>query len=533
MRCRPQRWFGENRLVRLVPLCLAAALIAAPAFASPPADLAAEAQRALRVNETPGLAIAIVENGRITFARGFGVRRLGEISPVDASTIFQIGSTSKAFTAAALAQLVDEGKLRWDDRVIDHLPDFRMYDPWVTREITVRDLLVHRSGLGLGQGDLLFVPATTLTRAETVRRLRYLKPATSFRSGFAYDNVLYIVAGQLVEAVSGMSWEDYVKQRIFAPAGMRETVPDDPDRYATVNRAYPHARLGAVRGQGPQRPLDERAVALGANAAPAGDIAASAEDMGRWLQVQLGKGASPTGRRLYSETQAREMWRPVTPMPISDPPPGLAAARPQYMAYALGWTVRDYRGRQIITHNGATQGFRAVVTLIPEKNVGFAILANSEDPGVTSALNYRLLDHYLGLPSTDWTATLKAVFDAQTAEAAKAVRATAAAAHASSIVAGGDLEGRYEDPWYGPMQVKAEGGRLTISLLNTPGMTALLEPLAYSTYVARWRDPAIEPAYVTFALDEHGKAARVTMKPVSPLADFSFDYQDLSFTPAS
>src|SRR5688572_7401146 len=222
--------------MRLVIAFLFAALPAL-ASAAPPKNFDARVESVMQASEVPGATISIVEDGKVALARGYGVRRLGTREGVDADTVFQIGSTTKAFTSAALAILVEEGKIGWDDRVIDHLPEFRLYDPWVTREITVRDLLVHRSGLGRGQGDLLFVPSTEISRADLVRRIRFLKPATSFRSGFAYDNVLYAVAGQLVEAVSGQTWEDFVEARIFAPVGMDSSVTNDVDRLTSADRA--------------------------------------------------------------------------------------------------------------------------------------------------------------------------------------------------------------------------------------------------------------------------------------------------------
>ena len=198
--------------------------------------------------------MTIVEHGQVTLARGYGVRRLGEDAPVDADTIFQLGSVGKAFTTAALAVLVDRGQIAWDDPVTRHIPWFQMYDPWVTREMTVLDLLVHRSGLGLGAGDLMFVPRSTLSRAETVRRLRYIRPATSFRSGYAYDNVLYVVAGQLIEEVSGKSWERFMREEVLVPAGMRTATSDRVERRGTPNRAWPHARRdGPMHGMGTQQ----------------------------------------------------------------------------------------------------------------------------------------------------------------------------------------------------------------------------------------------------------------------------------------
>src|SRR6478736_10144505 len=211
------------RAATAIGLCLAAA----SANAAPPAGFEQRVEQLRKQMGVPGVTIAIVEDGKVTMAHGWGVRDITTNRPVDADTIFFTGSTGKAFTNAALATLVDEGKIGWDDKVIDHMPDFRMWDPWVTREMTIRDLLVHRSGLGLGQGDLLFLPNSTLSRKETVRRIRYLKPATSFRSDYAYDNILYMAAGQLIEEVSGESWEQYVRNRVFAPLGMKNSTDTD------------------------------------------------------------------------------------------------------------------------------------------------------------------------------------------------------------------------------------------------------------------------------------------------------------------
>ncbi len=251
-------------------------LVCASAFAAPPAEFDARVEALRKQVGVPGMAIAIVENGKVILAKGFGVRKLGASELIDGDTIFPTGSTDKAFTVADLAILVDQGKIGWDDKVIDHLPGFQMYDAWVTREMTIRDLLVHRSGLGHGEGDLLFVPRTNLSRAESVKRLRYLKPATSFRSGFDYDNVLYMVAGQLIEEITGKTWETFTAEQIFKPAGMLHSTSDDEDRFKTPDRAQPHARVnGPLRSLGDQEVLDERD-GLGRNAAPAGGLAVSA-----------------------------------------------------------------------------------------------------------------------------------------------------------------------------------------------------------------------------------------------------------------
>ncbi len=511
---------------------LALLAIASPALAAPPAGFERRADEVRAARGVPGMAIAIVEDGRATLAAGLGVRKLGAPERVDADTIFPTGSTGKAFTVAALATLVDAGKIGWDDKVIDRLPGFQMYDPWVTREMTIRDLLVHRSGLGLGAGDLLFVPRSDLSRAETVKRLRYIKPATSFRSGYAYDNILYMVAGQLIEAVTGERWEDYVERHVFAPVRMTKSTADSAPRFAEPDRAFPHARAsGQVRGLGPQQLLDERDE-LGRNAAPAGGLAISANDMAKWLNVQLAHGALPGGGRLFSEAQHKQMWQPTVIQPIGDLPESLKLAQPMFDTYALGWDVRDYRGHKIVWHGGAVLGFQSVVVLIPEKNVGFAMEINSEDGESMVGLMYELLDHYLGFPSNDWPAKYSAFKQQRLAAANAALNVTKAKpAKVGPSLSLDRYAGTYADPWYGNVVVARGPRGLAIDFASTPRMGGRLEHFQYDTFITRFDDSTIEPAYVSFSIDAEGKVDRVRMKPVSPLADFSFDYQDLDLAP--
>ena len=277
-----------------------------------------------------------------------------------------------------------------------------MYDPWVTREMTVRDLLVHRSGLGLGAGDLLFVPRSNLSRAETVRRLRNIRPATSFRSGYAYDNVLYVAAGQLIEEVSGLTWEQFMLRNVLAPAGMSRATVDTATRAATPNAARPHARLnGPIRGMGDLEPLGEDAV-IAANASPAGGLSISANDMVHWLNLQLAHGDLPGEARLFSEAQSREMWNPTVLLPINPLPAPLNTLTPQFSTYALGWNVREYRGARVVMHAGGVYGSLAMVVMIPDRNVGFYIAVNNEELAMLHGLTYELIDHYLGLPQGGW-----------------------------------------------------------------------------------------------------------------------------------
>ncbi len=507
--------------------------MAGAALADPPAGFDARAKAVLRASGTPGMSIAIVEGGKTTLLQGYGQRRLDRPETVDADTIFPIASVSKAFTAAALAILVDEEKLAWDDKVIDRLPGFQMYDPWVSREITVRDLLVHRSGLGLGAGDLLFWPRSTRSRADTVQALRHLKPATSFRSGYAYDNVLYITAGQLIEAVSGQTWEAFVRDRILAPSGMKTAVTEPSGRFANPDRATPHARLdGAIRGLGRLEALDEKDV-LSANAAPAGGVVASARDMSRWIALQLAGGALPGGeRRLFSTQASQQMWTPQTLMP-REPRSAPAGAVPLFSTYALGWKVIDYKSKRVVWHTGGIMGFRSIAVLLPDKDVGFSILTNAEDTALIMGLMYELLDHYIDPlgGKTDWPAAWSALTSAKAQAAAKTV-AQGRPDGARAPLPASAYVGIYSDPWFGRITIAERGGRLMIDFPQNPGMSGELEPWSRDTFQTAWIDKSFEPALVSFAFGADGKVARITLKAASPRADFSYDYQDLDFTPA-
>jgi len=523
------------RRLQLVLIAATALGCAVAAPAAPPADFDKRVEELRTALGVPGVAITIVENGQATLARGYGVRGLADAQAVDADTIFSTGSTGKAFTTAALAILVDEGRIKWDDKVIDHMPDFRMYDAWVTREMTIRDLLVHRSGLGLGAGDLLFLPRSDLTRKESVRRLRHIKPASSFRSAYAYDNVLYMVAGQLIEEVTGQTWEQFVKERIFRPAGMLRSTVDSPGRLGTLNRARPHARLnGPIRGLGDQVPLDEVQSDLGSNGAPAGGLAISANDMSKWLTLQLARGDLPGEARLFSEAASAQMWQPAILQPVSKSPPELKAVQPMFSTYALGWTVQDYRGAKLVWHGGAVLGSLAAVALLPDRDVGIYIAANSEEGELVRGLLYELLDHYLELPQDRWPEKLKAFKEARAAAAVKALQAPAAKpAKVGPSLPVARYLGQYNDPWYGTITVRQDKGLLAIDFPHSPGMTATLQHHQYDTFRTIFADKSIEPAYVTFSLDADGKVDRVTMKAISPLADFSWDYHDLLFTPVA
>ena len=493
--------------------------------ATAPPDFDAYVARVLQTFQVPGVAVAIVKDGRVVLARGYGVKRLAHPAPVTARTRFGIASNTKLFTATALGLLVEEGRIEWDAPVVRYLPSFAMYDPWVTREITVRDLLVHRSGLGLGAGDLLWWPASTYDRKEIVYRLRFIKPATSFRSAYAYDNVLYQVAGELIEAVSGQSWEKFMSARVLSKVGMTQSNVTHADM-SGPDVAATHAEVeGKVRAIAPF---------LGESTNPAGGINSTAEDMAKWMIVQLDSGRLGGGSRLFAPATARQLWRIVTPLNAGTPPAELAWTGANFRGYALGVNVTEYQGRKVLTHTGGLPGYVSQVTMIPELRLGVAVLTNQESGSAFQSITWRALDSYLGVAAHDYPAIYARMDQAELARA----RATEASAAAKRDSASGPslplaaYAATYNDPWYGDVAVVRENGTLVMRFSHTPGLVGDLVHWQHDTFVARWRDREMRAdAYVTFALNPDGTVERVKMEAVSPLTDFSFDFQDLLLTP--
>jgi CubicO group peptidase (beta-lactamase class C family) len=500
---------------------------ATPASAQPP-DLDQWVARAQQAFEVPGLALAVVKDDQVVVAKGYGVRRLGEPAAVDSRTLFGIASNTKAFTATALGLLVEEGKIEWDAPVVRYLPSFAMWDPYVTRELTVRDLLVHRSGLGLGAGDLLWWPESTYDRKEIARRLRFIPPATSFRTAYAYDNVLYLVAGELIETISGQSWEDFVWSRILAKVGMTGSNVRHSAAAGGGNVAATHARVeGKVR---PIRPFESD------NTNPAGGINSSADDMAKWMRVQLSGGRLADGSRLFSADTARQLTTIVTPIAVADPPPELAPLKANFRGYALGFDIRDYRGHKAVMHTGGLPGYVSRVVMLPELNVGVAVLTNQESGGAFDSIAFHVLDHYLGAPAFDWIGGYQKI------EARAAAAASDAEQRASSSRALGSkpslpiakYAGTYRDAWYGDITIQEANGSLVMRFSHSPALVGDLVHFQHDTFIARWHDRELRAdAYVTFALNPDGSIDQAKMRAVSPETDFSFDFQDLLLKPVA
>jgi CubicO group peptidase (beta-lactamase class C family) len=529
-RCIPAALALALTVLTLPALAADASATATAAGAAVPAfDLEADVERTLKTFDVPGIAIAIVKDGKVIAARGFGVRKLGDPAPVDGKTLFEVASNSKAFTAATLSMLVDEGKLAWDDPVTKHLPGFQMNDAYVTGQMTVRDLLTHRSGLGLGAGDLLWWPATNFSDDEIIERLRYVKPATSFRASYAYDNLLYIVAGKIIAAKTGKPWGEAVRERILTPLGMTTTTTSVADEAGNPDVASPHSRIGDRISVVKEMPVPNAAGAVGINT--------NAEDIARWMMVLLDQGKlDSVGKqgRLFSEARSRDMWSMQTPIAIRDPQPALAATKPNFYGYGLGFNLRDYHGIKLVQHGGALVGFYSTVVMAPEAKLGVAILTNAENSGSMQALQWRILDHYLNVPASDWIGLVSGVEQERHREEVQKVgkAATARAVKSQPSLALAAYDGDYEDPWYGKVTIRQEGGRHVMRFTRTPDLEGTLEHFQHDTFIVRWKDRNFNAdAYVTFSLNPDGSIERIRMQPVSAETDFSYDFQDLALTP--
>lgn len=499
---------------------------AAPKHTLPP-NLDALVSRVMKTFEVPGLSLAIVKDGQVLLAKGYGVKKLGEPAPVDARTLFGIASNSKVFTAVALGMLVDEGKIRWNAPVVDYLPEFQMYDPYVTREITVRDLLCHRCGLGLGAGDLMLWPASDLNRKEILKRVRYIKPASSFRTTYAYNNIMFVVAGELLEKVSGMRWEDFVREKIQKRVGMNYSNTSCALVNKEENVAWPHVPL-----EGKVVPV--KTLYLTENVNPAGGINSCAEDMAKWMLVLLNKGKLPDGSQLVSERVIDEITTIATPIPISKPAPELAPAAMNFNGYGLGLRIRDYRHYKVWTHTGGLEGYVSQVWLMPEIGLGVTVLTNQESTAAFAALTNQIVDYYLKAPKFDWVEAYKKFTERNAQRSKEEIDKIYASRKKDTkpSLSLQDYAGLYRDDWYGDVEIRYENGELTIQFKHSPELYGKLEHWHYDTFVARWFDRELRAdAFVTFRLNHEGAITEVKMLPFSSDVDFSYDYQDLLLKP--
>jgi CubicO group peptidase (beta-lactamase class C family) len=478
--------------VLLVVLAWAAPLPAA-ASGDPLAGLDAAIEAAREQWHAPGLAVAIVKDDQVVYQRGFGTKHFGRNDPVDAHTVFTLASTSKAFTALALGLLVEDGKLKWDDPVVKHIPEFRVADPYVTREATIRDLLVHRTGIETM--DILWMRG--FDTRTSLEHMQYAKQASSLRSTWAYNNSMYVVAAEVVARVSGMTFQEFVSRRIFAPLGMSDSLFTGPELSKRANVTGAHLiEHGVVRETQPYLSPDP----LGA-----AGVQSSVADMTKWLRMLLSKGTFEGKAVAKSETIAEALKPQMLLANIGYP--AARQAQPNFYAYGLGWFLQDYKGRLLAMHTGSLYGANAIAALVPEERLGLVMFVNASTVDYRHAFMYDVIDRYLNSRGKDWNADLFKLYAGLQAEEdarrAEAGRVRPQKTKPSLPLA--DYAGKYFDPLVGETQiVLGSTGKLTLAM--QPNATFELSHWSYDSFEARdTRAPGEDHFLITFARGADGR----------------------------
>ncbi|WP_076417424.1 serine hydrolase [Colwellia sp. UCD-KL20] len=485
---------------------------------------------AMNVFNVPGVAVAIVQNNQIVFSQGFGVKEYGKSDQVTPDTLFGIASNTKAMTVALLAQLVDQYKISWQTKIVDVLPEFQLYNDAVTQDFTLIDLLSHRSGLGMGTGDLLIWPNTTYTNKEVFDKLKYLPQAASFRTEFAYNNLMYIVAGKVVEKITGKPWSDVIQSNLFNGLGMYNSFASFSqlgDKQKDI--ATPHVFIEKELIVAKSHYLE--------GFSSAGSVISTVNDMSLWLKIllNLGKINSEKTTRfklLYTSNQAKKMWQPHTLRTVSEA--ATEYDKTHFSAYGLGWFLNDFQGVKLVHHSGSMQGMVSKVALIPEKNLGVVILTNQESRAALNAIYREVFEAYLGLAEKDWVEYYYQQENRILKQEKKRLNKIEShlAELSSPPLALEKYAQTYVDKWYGEVKVQLKNNKLLLQFNNTPALKGELIHYKNNTFIVRWHDRKLEAdAFVSFVVTSEGSISYTTMEAISYLTDFSFDFQDLHLVP--
>lgn len=478
-------------------------------------------EKTLKTFDVPGIAVGIVKDGKIVLAKGYGVTNIKTKQKVDANTLFGIASNSKSFTSAALAILVDEGKINWDDKVINYLPQFKMYNEYVTNEFTIRDLLTHRSGLGLGAGDLMIWPdGHDFTPNDIVKNIQYLKPISAFRTKYDYDNLLYVIAGEVIKKVSGKSWCEFVETRIMNPIGMAKSACSWNRLKDTTNTIVPHVPTNGKLEIIPRYKNHIFDAAAG--------IYSSVNDLSKWLIVQLNDGKYDFDKQLFSKKQHDEMWKPQTIMPVPDTKP----YKTLFRNYALGWRVEDVNGHLQVSHTGALDGIVTQTVMIPEINLGIIVLTNQQSGSAFTAISNTIKDSYLGISNADHILRLSEDRRKKEDDADKITDEvwTRTANNLKDESLKTDFKkyvGTFKDNWFGEVSILEKKGKLYFTSKRSPRLAGEIFYYKDNTFAVKWNIRSFHAdSFIFFDSD----ASHFKMKAISPLTDFSYDFHDLDFS---
>lgn len=481
-------------------------------------------QKTIQEFNVPGISVGIIQDGQVVYAKGHGLRSLSNQKPMNEHTLVGIASNSKGFTCMALAMFVDEGKLDWNDKVRKYIPEFKLYDPYVTAEFTVKDLVTHRSGLSLGAGDLMFFPeGNQMSIDDIIQGMSHQKPVSSFRTEFKYNNNMFNIAGEIIHRISGKSWAAFIEQRILKPVGMTESYPYYKAIQDKSNIIDAHA------------PVDDKIEAIPHDwsplANPAGGIVSNIHDMLIWANFLMNDAVTQEGTRLLSEEQMHQLWSLQTPIPVSKN----NDYHMHFYGYGMGWFLSDAGGTLEVTHSGGLIGTVTKFTLFPDKKLGIVILTNQQSGAAFTAINNTIKDSYLGYPNRNWVQKYgerAKQYTQEVAEHKKEIYAQAATFNQTPCVTKADyIQGNYQDPWLGKAFITQKNGKLYFSFQNQPQLQGELIPYNAHTYIAQWQNRSFDAdAFVNFSFHADGTAKGFTMEPISDITDFSFDFVDLNFT---
>lgn len=480
----------------------------------------------MKVFNVPGIAVAVIKDDRVIHLKGYGVRSINAAKTVDENTLFAIASNTKAFTAAALGILVDEGRISWDEKVINVIPEFRLYNAYVTEEFTIRDLLTHRSGMGLGAGDLMLWPdSSAFTREEIIHNLRFLKPVSSFRTKYDYDNLLYIVAGEVIARVSGVSWEEFIETRIMKPLGMNMSA-------ASIYRLKDDTNIIDAHV-----PVNGKLVVVSRyqndNINPAGGIFSNISDLSKWVIMQINNGKYGEGfeKQLFSEDVHSEMWTPQTIIPVR----GRNSYNTNFASYGLGWFLSDVKGYKQASHTGGLAGIVTQVTIVPDLKLGIIVLTNQQSGAAFTAITNTIKDGYLGVTGHDRIKEMKDQAEMSEKEGARITNAIwseikAQQKNKPACIDPVMFTGTYTDNWFGDIIISVKNNKLWFDSEMSPRCTGEMFYYKGNTFIVRWNDRSMDAdAFAVFTYNAEGQPNGLTMQAISPLTDFSYDFQDLNF----
>ena len=481
-------------------------------------------QNTLKTFDVPGISLGIVKDGKVVYSKGFGVRSLTTNQKMTDETLVGIASNSKGFTGTALAILADEGKLKFDDKVSKYIPEFQMNDAYVSQEITIKDLITHRAGLGLGQGDLMFFPeGGPLTVNDIIHNVRYLKPENPFRTTLDYNNIMFIVAGEVIHRVSGLNWAEFIEQRILKPVGMNAS-------YGSYSRAKAANVSNIIDAHAP---VDGKAVAVphdwNETGNAAGGIISNIKDMSTWAEFLMNGFTTKAGKKLVTDKNIQQLWN----LQISTPVPLKNAYDSNFGGYGLGWFLTDVKGHKQVYHTGGLIGTVTQFTLIPDMKLGIIVLTNQQSGAAFSAITNTVKESYLGMPEKDWVKLYGDRMTKVNADYDKGKKEVFAKSEnfkkdKTAQIKNEQIVGTYTDPWFGDVMISNDGKTLRIFCKNSPRLKGELLPYSSNVMIAKWDDRSYDAdAFVNFSLDENGKATGMKLKPISEVTDFSFDFEDL------